>query len=428
MGNDGYRNAQGASRNYICDSVPRVGRSLRAYLAFTAALGLSGCLLFTDPINKAPVVTINPPSAPVMPGIPADFTATVTDDKDRPTSLLVDWAVFDSKLGGCNWITPSDWPPNPTELDSTAPYAFTMQSSAAVCLCARATDHNGASGQSCYKITTATVATIVDVSGAPSEQPRPLCSQVHLSAENSLFPAGDSLKFNWGITYDGTDPAAKSVQLSACTGSVATCANVGTDKADQHRWFYAGSPGTYTVTLSIQDTAPGSSTPVTSTADPFVIPVDVDTPPCIKRTDPDVYAQRILLSRSTDLGGTYQSRTFKVLNVADDCEPYPLPAGSTNASTRFVWSVLDSTQASPTWTYQTNTSDSFTVSQALFPNARPGDTVQLRVEARDTVVEKIYQAGGQICAPDVDICCGSTACGTPNDCVRWTTWTVQFQP
>jgi hypothetical protein len=95
------------------------------------------------------------------------------------------------------------------------------------------------------------------------------------------------------------------------------------------------------------------------------------------------------------------------LNVADDCEPYPLPAG--RATTQFVWSVLDSTQASPTWTYQTNTSDSFTVSQAQFPNARPGDTIKLRVEARDTAVQKAYQAGGgPACSQDVDICCGSS--------------------
>jgi hypothetical protein len=141
-----------------------------------------------------------------------------------------------------------------------------------------------------------------------------------------------------------------------------------------------------------------------------------------------VYAKRILLSRSADLGGTYQSRTFKVLGTADDCEPYPLPAGLPGPQTQFVWSVLDNTQTSPSWTYQTNTSDSFTVSQSLFPNARPGDTVQLRVEVRDTLVQTLYQSGGQVCSSDTDLCCGSSACGTPSDCVRWTTWTVQFQP
>jgi hypothetical protein len=409
-----------------------VGRSIRAYLAFTAALGaalgLSGCLLFTDPINKAPTVTINDHSDPVDFGIPTAFTAKVTDDEDTPSSLLLEWAEFPLPVAGCKSITPAAWSlakKTSFLMDSAAPYMLTADSVTPLCLCARTTDHNGATGIGCTPnpITPAPVATIVDLSGAPSGPPqRPLCSQVHLYADDSGFASGDQLQFTWTLSYAGTDPAGKSIQLAPCTG-------VAKAIADQHQCFYAGSPGTYTVTLSITETASGPpSSSATSNTDTFSIPVDVDKPPCIERTDPDVYAKRILLSRSTDLGGSYQSRTFKVLNVADDCEPYPLPAGSTHSPTQFVWSVLDSTQASPTWTYQTNTSDSFTVSQAMFPNARAGDTLELRVEARDTPVQKLYQAGGQVCSQDLDICCGSTACGTPNDCVRWTTWTVQFQP
>jgi hypothetical protein len=400
-----------------------VGRSPRAYLAFTAALGLSGCLLFTDPINEAPTVTIDPHSDPVILGVPAEFTATVTDDKDNPAFLLLEWAEFTIQLGGCNFVTQATWGSanrTSSQMDSAAPYQLTADSVTPLCLCARTTDHNGAMGIGCTTkpITPIPVATIMDVSGAPSGPPqRPLCSQVHLLADNSTFTPGDHLQFTWTLSYAGTDPAGKSVQLADCVGM----ANVKTDQC-----FYAGSPGTYTVTLSIADTAAGSSTPVISNTDTFVIPVNVDQPPCIQRADPDVHAQRILLSSGTDLGGTYQSRTFSVLNVADDCEPYPLPGGAT---TQFVWSVLDSTQASPTWTYQTNTSSSFTVSHAQFPNTRPGDTIQLRVEARDTAVQKAYQAGGgPACSPDVAICCGGAACGSPNDCVRWTTWTVQFEP
>jgi hypothetical protein len=181
------------------------------------------------------------------------------------------------------------------------------------------------------------------------------------------------------------------------------------------------------VTLSIIDTvvSSGSDASTITKSEPtsFIVPVNEDTPPCLQRTDPDMYAQRILLARSSD-----QSRTFSVLSVADDCEPYPLPAGSPNKPAQFVWSVYDSTQASPSWTYQTNTSDSFTVSQAMFPNARPGDTIDVRVEVRDTKVQKNYPLV-QACSSDtVDICCGSSACSGINDCIRWTTWTVQFQP
>jgi hypothetical protein len=314
-------------------------------------------------------------------------------------------------------------------LASSATYEFTPQSLEVVCVCARATDHKGASGQGCLPpilpANPTPVARIVDVSGDPSGPPaRPLCSQVHLSAESSKFVASDQLQFNWSLQYSGSDPAGKSAQL-------ATCAGVATDKTYQHRCFYAAAQGTYTVTLSIAATVAlnGSTTTATSDLTSFEIPVSVDMPPCIQRTDPDAHAQWIMLSLGTDLGGTYQSRIFRVLNVADDCEPYPLPASSSSTSTQFVWSVYDPTQLSPSWIFQTNTSDSFVVSQAVFPNARPGDTIKLRVEARDTAVQKIYQSGGQVCSSDsVDICCGTSACGAPNDCIRWTTWTVQFQP
>ena len=396
---------------------------------FTAALGLSGCLLFTDPINKAPTVTVYQSTDPVVRGNPAAFTAKVDDDKDNPSSFLLEWAEFNSpELAYCTWINPTTWDLRykSTPLDSFETYTLKAQSVGRICVCARTTDHNGATGIGCSKaivpVNAAPAAKIVDVSGDPSGQLRPLCSSMHLSAEGSDFLDGD--QFNWSIQYTGSDPSAKQPQLAPCDGIVAK-------KADQHRCFYAGSPGDYKVTLTITDTytVNGSPTTLSSAATVFDIRVDEDRPPCLQRTDPDVHAQRILLSRSTDLGGTYQSRTFKVLSVKDDCEPYPLPSGSMNEPTQFVWSVLDSTKASATWTYQTNTSDAFTISQAQFPNARPGDTIRVRVEVRDTAVQKIYQTGGSVCAQDtVDICCGSAACGTANDCVRWTSWTVQFQP
>jgi hypothetical protein len=250
---------------------------------------------------------------------------------------------------------------------------------------------------------------------------------VHLSAESSTFIPGD--QFNWTLQYTGSDSTGKSVQLSACTGF----------DANLHRCFIAGSKGatgtgTYTVALTIIDSVVLNGNTTITTSDPpaqFVIPVAADTPPCLQRTDPDVYAQRILLSRSADLGGTYQSRTFRVLSVLDDCEPYPLPAGLSGPQSQFVWTLYDSTQSSPTWTYQANATDSFTVSQSLFPNARPGDTIDVRVEVRDTNVRGLYGMGGSVGPLDTDICCGSVTCGTcspTNNCVRWTTWTVQFQP
>ncbi|HEX7508214.1 MAG TPA: hypothetical protein VF550_15665, partial [Polyangia bacterium] len=296
-----------------------MGRLPRAYLAITAALGLSGCLLFTDPINKAPVVTIHQVTNSVVRGRDAEFTATVADE-DKPQSWQLDWAVFNFKNSGCAGITAADWASPTVNIetkDSTASYLFPAQTLESVCLCARATDHNGAAGQSCLPITPVNptpTATIVDVSGVASGQPRPLCSQIHLSVsvESSTFPTGEQLlpgelvKFAWNITYTGADSVGKPVQLSECTGFETGKS----DKSEQHRCFYAAGPGTdtgtYKVTLKITDSVMLNGTTTLFPSDPaiFVIPVDKDTPPCLQRTDPDVYSQRILLSRNADLGGT----------------------------------------------------------------------------------------------------------------------------
>jgi hypothetical protein len=50
---------------------------------------------------------------------------------------------------------------------------------------------------------------------------------------------------------------------------------------------------------------------VTSNTDTFVIPVNVDSRRAFSEPIPMCHAQRILLSSGTDLGGTYQSRTFR---------------------------------------------------------------------------------------------------------------------
>jgi len=159
-----------------------------------------------------------------------------------------------------------------------------------------------------------------------------------------------------------------------------------------------------------------TSSPVT-----FVIPVSVDTPPCLQRTEPDAHAQFIVLAHISD------PRTLKVWGVADDCEPYPVPVGSSKQPTQFVWSVYDATRAVPQWVYQTDTTDSLTVSQAVFPSVRPGDTVKVRVEVRDTPAQTLAQSHVYACSSDqVDTCCGANGCTGTNDCIRWTTWTVNF--
>jgi hypothetical protein len=393
-------------------------------------VGLSGCLLFTGPINEAPVVSIKGPGG-VVRGEPANYGVDrVSDDRTSLAELRIEWAEFSaSDIGGCDWIRPKDWAaPNqgPMQLDRSAPYTFETDDIAVVCLCVRATDLDGASGQACERIAPVTptpVAVITDVTGVESSKHRPLCSKVHLSAESSTFFAGDELQFNWTLGFSG-DPKGNAIALGPCK-------DVAAEVADRHVCFSADVPGIYTVSLSVGDTPPHpageSPSPLKSPSVAYVAIVDEDRPPWLQQTEPDVHAQRILLSRTSDLGRTYDTRTFSVLSAADDCEPFPSPDPSHAA--QFVWSVWDATQATPKWAFQATHGSSFPVSQANFPKALPGDTIKIRVEVRDTAVQKLYEAGIKACSSDtIDICCDGGACTGNGDHIRWTTWTVQFQP
>ena len=411
-----------------------VGRSLQAYLAFSALLGWSGCLLFTDPINKAPHVSIVPPQGDVVVGTPADFRVDndskdkLSDDRDSPSELVIEWAEFDSTNEGCDWITKPKWasdfktPPGITPLDRYAPYPFNAQDRTIACVCVRATDRDGAWSFTCDRVApvdAGLLATITDDSNIASDQSRPLCSEVSLSAEQSTYPKGDQIQFDWAISYGGSDPNGKNVQLGDCSG-------LATSLQKTHRCFYAAVPGLYTVTLTITDTTTNAppSTPAS-----YLVNVATDTPPCLQQTDPDLHAQLIMLSTSKDLGATYTSRPFKVLSASDDCEPYPVPVGSSKQPTQFVWSIYDATQSPAKWVYPANTTDSLTISQSMFLKALPGDAIKVRVEARDAAVQKQYLSGVSACSADTDVCCGASGCtGTPQDCIRWTTWTVSFEP
>jgi len=402
--------------------VGRLPRHLILLFSLSGVLGLAGCILFTDPINEAPVVTIDPPSEPVVSGSdsPVGIVGRATDDQDSEGSLGLYWKVFDNpKNQGCGWITTADWAGVPTAPPGDgAYYSFQPASPNTVCVCLRATDHNGASSFKCLALTPSNpppVATIVDAS-IPSfgtGKTRPLCSQVHLSAAGLTIPPGDTPTFKWTMDYEGNDSSGK---LTGCTG-------VTTDKA-QHTCFSASAPGTYTVTLSIHDTFTSNGNPSTSDSVPvqFAVSVAPDAPACLQRTEPGISAGTILLSRSSDLGSSYQSRTFVVDSVDDDCQPYPRTSTSQTPA-QLVWSIKDGTSASTQWAYPVTSSNSFVISQSMFPNARPGDTVKLRVEARDKPTQDAYDRDRnyQPCSGDPEVCVSSA-------CVRWTTWTVQFQP
>ena len=344
----------------------------------------------------------------------------------------MEWATIRAVNEGCSSITNADWkdaietsPP----LDRNVGYRFAPDALDVVCICARATDSHGAVGFSSPCLTLVPgnakpVARIVDVektrlrSGATAlfDDP-PVGGDLDFPDEQ----ANRRHRFQLEIGYSGTDPSGANVHLGDCSG-------VG-QRQGANTCFYAGVPGTYTVTLSITDTprvAVGGD-PLTSDPVSFVAKVAADRPAWLRRTNPEWDAQIVVLSRRSDLGGSYESRTFEVTSVDDDCEPIPAPAGKKEA--RLLWSIWGADKSNPKWEYQATSSKSLEVNQTRFPDALPGDIVKIRVEVLDAAADNLYKTPGYSpCLAEVDICCEAGDCAGDKPPVRWTTWKVLFQP
>jgi hypothetical protein len=190
--------------------------------AVTAVLGLSGCLLFTDPINRAPSVTIVAPSGSVYRGQPAGFWVTVSDDHDSLSTLQIRWAELPSQSQDCNWVTGSNWTnlaPDSTPSSADAPYEFVAKNLSPICLCAQAADRDHASTVACHLVNPVNPPpTITDLSGKRSGEWRDLCADVHLSAEDASYGTTNTLVFDWKMVYSGDFPSdAKSSSVSAPT-------------------------------------------------------------------------------------------------------------------------------------------------------------------------------------------------------------------
>jgi hypothetical protein len=284
-------------------------------------------------------------------------------------------------------------------------------------------DRQGASGFDCERVVADTrvpEAVITDLAGAPVATEREKCAQVELSAAASRFHPADQVEHAWTLDYSGPDPLkGKAARLGACPHRTPPTPGA-------YQCFYAPVAGVYTVTDVPAESAPSKTSPVTR----LQITVLDDRPACLLQASPDLTAKWILLARSTALGSKYEARTFTVASVKDDCEPYPERKDTPVVQkATFIWSVKDGTRDQATWEVQANPANLsyFTVDQQSFPAARPGDTIGLRVEVRDTPAQELFRMNGPLCTEEVPICCGPEGCGA-GACVRWTTWTVQFQP
>lgn len=346
-----------------------------------------GC--FSDPINRAPVVTsINSESNPVMPGKDATFTATASDpDSD---SFTLSWA---QKNGQCTAL--SD-PPTPTESGERFPVKV-ENTTGPFCVWAFATDRYGAVG-------------VLNRFVEPGNFPPVAMIALLTPAAATLYPLYTPFELSNTSTDPEMDPFTSEWSLDRPAGSTAQLIANGCTKAaagnDVH-CFTADVSGQYTVALKA--TTPNAP-PSRAT---MVLNVNKDTLPCIDMPDPKI-------DGTAPLDPT-QAQSFTVGRVIDDGDPFPSPSPTTGMA-HFNW-------------YFTLKGDILLKDDVLvavehdYPTLpippdqyHEGDVAKIRVQVYDRnrqTVDDVLKA----CGEAADQCAGDP---TRPTCYQRVTWTVNW--
>lgn len=387
-------------------------RGCQLLLFCLLASGTAGCLLFTDPINTAPTVSITAPSDAIT--TPQDppkivrsktaFTADASDPDQSTDSLRFDWyqgKTCDKALGGPPAASKPGlvtFPLRPTELGTG-------------CVAVVVTDNRGATATATliYEVVDRApiaVIAIPQAAGQPAPvagQPYPLALYSTITLSGTAFDPDSediaSLTPIWSV-YAADDT---QIVLPGCPDN---------SKGPYVCTFSTATPGTYRVELVVND-----NTMKSDPAEQFIqvaedqLPnIVIDSAEPLPQTSPN--ESPLLLAANLD-------NTFTINRVEDDGDPYPTadplnpypapPAG-------FVWFFrLDQTGklfkrwigGGPTFTIPANTYS-------------PQQTIQVRAEYHDRVTApqpKVFAT----CDPNATICYSS------DFRAQWVTWTVTFR-
>ena len=364
--------------------------------SIAAACGLvgmfSGCLLYTGPINRPPVVTIRPPGM-VERGKPAIFTAERSDPDQDGRLLRLEWAA---KEGEC----PTDaviFPDDPAAAASTNEFEVPgdVTDAGHFCVWARVTDNLGASNVAMHSafgpaLPNRSPMAKLELLSPPAGPPYPLYSRFRVSATGSRDPDDDVLgyRFEWQQRPSSSAAALESCGLTKISAAMSDIC------------FTADVAGTYGVVVTVSD---GISAP--STAEIAVL-VAEDRPPCIVATDPPFGVPVVVRDPTVQ-------QSFEVKVVSDDGDPFPPIAGS--GAAQFSWfygpeegKLIALDRNAPLMTLP---ADGFT----------SGSRVVIRVEVRDRKTSLLSEPF---------FSCGDKAprCATPvgSTCFQRVSWTVEY--
>ena len=224
-------------------------------------------------------------------------------------------------------------------------------------------------------------AAALDLVSPVGSGPYPLGSTFQVSGESSTGADGPMLplEYVWKLEQAPTSLAT----LADCDG-----------KGDMSvRCFVADVPGTYRVTLQVQNQT-GLSPPVSTT---YI--VAMDQPPCLDQTTPDVATTVTTMT------------SFTVSSVSDDLDPYPGTAS-------MQWFV---SEAGGPFVLREKDFPSFPLPQVY----SFGDIVRVRLEISDRDTERSARAF--LACGDADVCTQPSAIH-PGACFQRVTWTVHILP
>ena len=385
-------------------------RGCRLLLLCLLASGTGGCLLFTDPINTAPTVSVTTqdPSNLVR-SKTAVFAADAFDPDQSTDSLRFDWYQGNTCDKALNA------PPAAPSLGKAA-FQFQPTDLGHGCVVVVVTDNRGATASAAqeYEVVdqapTASIE-IQNTAGQPAPvagQPYPLAlySKITLSGARSTDP-DDDLKLLTPIWHVF---AAESTEIA-----VPGCPD--NSKGAFVCTFSATAPGSYRVQLVVND-----SNNKQSVAEQL-IQVAGDQLPNI-----DIKSAQPLLPTSSSASPLLLfanlPNTFTVNRVEDDGDPYP-PSDSSDStlasSAGFVWYIRRPT--STLFERWIGSGPTFTIPKDRF---QAQAIVQVRVEYHDRVTACQPRTPGcdavfAACDPNATICYSS------NFRVEWVTWTVEFR-
>ncbi|HEX2659261.1 MAG TPA: hypothetical protein VHU40_13350 [Polyangia bacterium] len=346
-----------------------------SYLTLMVLAVSGGC--YTNPINRAPSVSIRRPDGDIFRQQSATFTADTSDpDGD---ALTIGWAW---RSGAC----PDDAhdPATQPTVQVEGPRTFTVSPvpDDPFCVWAFVTDRHQA-------------VTPVNTDVRPLNQPPMPVVRLKSPDLAATYPLYTNFVFDGSTSLDAEDdPLHYDWSLrSAPSGFVAFPSRCLGEMTDQTSCLQATLPGRYVIALELDDGHDRSRAPATLTLD--VLP---DRPPCIATTSPPFAA-------IWD-GDPTSDATFRVSSVDDDGDLQDL---------HYVWYYA---RAGDAWSVIDNDFPDLNVKADTF---HIGDLAQVRVEIHDRPNQTAIDNALLMCAAQ-DFCAAQAGTG----CFQRVTWMVQW--